>query len=46
MKLLHFFLVEKITMQKGKKFSKILLKNLLFMVSIPMEPEPEPEPEP
>ncbi len=45
MKIINFFLVKHLTMQKGKKNSKIFLEKFAFYgLDIELEPEPEPEP--
>jgi hypothetical protein len=45
--LVNFFPVKKLTLQKGKKISKIFLEKFAFYgLHIELEPEPEPEPEP
>jgi len=43
LKIINFFLVKQLTMQKGKKNSKIFLEKLAFYgLDIELEPEPEP----
>ncbi len=45
LKFLNFFLVKKLTMQKGKKISKIFLEIFAFHgLDVELEPEPELEP--
>jgi hypothetical protein len=43
LKIINFFLVKRLTMQKGKKISKTFLEKLAFYgLDIELEPEREP----